>query len=343
MNKILTVFCFLLIMLPLFSAETDSLKTKQESELLILPFGFYTNETSVALGIFSQYRFHDNNQIFGNAVYTFNNQLMFFSITEINSATISFYDAFKIKVYYSEFYGFGNNTEKDDSFSYKYFQVDNYFEAGKNILSNTRVSLALNNFFHNPKNKMDLFGYDLSEKNQFANGIGASCRFLKITDNFYRDGVNIKSSFLFYPEFFGNTGQFSIFDSEAGLFKSFNQSALNTLLSARFSFGDVHPEKLSAVGGTKILRGYPDKRFTDKNLLSLQTQYDFRIYREFALCVFLAAGDVFGEFSDMSISKAKIGYGGGIIYEFRKLVMRVEAATSLEKNLEIIITGNRAF
>jgi len=328
----------------LFGSPADSLNTEEiNKKFLILPFGFYTNETSVGLGLFSQYRLDESSKLFGNAVYTFENQFMFFSIVELNTEKNAFYNTFKIKDYYSDFYGFGSDSELDGAVKYRYFQIDNYLEAGKKTSRGAVISVAVNNFFHMPEDKKELFGYIAKENWQLANGIGASVKYSDVTDDFYRDGVSLRSSFLVYPEFLGTWEYFSTFDNEAGFYNSFNESSLSSLVSARFSFGEVHPEKLSVAGGSKILRGYPERRFIDNNLVAVQSQFDFRIYRSVAAAVFVGAGDVFEEFSDLALDRIKTGYGAGIIYEFRKLIIRVEAATSPEENIEIIITGNRAF
>jgi len=343
MRIYLCIFILFLKTASIFGAAIDSLHAEPDNKFLILPFGFYTNETSLALGVFSQYKTENNFNIFGNAFYTFKNQFMFFAITDFNSENIYVYNTFKTKDYYSDFYGFGNESQQDNPADYRYFQIDNYFEAGKKTGQKTFISAAVNNFYHIPKDRKELFGYDREKYDHLANGIGFSIKYYDVSDKFFRDGISIRSSFLFYPEFLGSWEQFSVFDSEAVFFTSFNQSALNTLVSGRFTFGEVHPEKLSFIGGSRILRGYPEMRFIDKNQIAVQTQYDFRLYKSISACLFIGTGDVFGEFSDLSVRNIKTAYGAGLIYEYRNLIMRVEAATSPEKNFEIIITGNRAF
>jgi len=343
--KVFVFICLLFVKASgLFGSVADSLNTDINNKFLILPFGFYTNETSVGLGLFSQYRLDENSKLFGNAVYTFENQFMFFSIVDLNTEKSAFYNTFKVKDYYSDFYGFGNDSKLDDPVKYRYFQIDNYLEAGKKVLRGAVLSTAVNNFYHMPEDKKELFGYSGTGSGHFANGIGLSLKYSAVTlEDFFRDGVSLRSSFLVYPEFLGTWENFSIFDNEAGFYRSFKESSVSSLVSARFSFGEVHPEKLSVAGGSKILRGYPENRFIDKNITAVQAQYDFRIYKPVALGLFIGAGDVFDKLSDLALDRIKTGYGAGIIYEFKKLIIRVEAATSPEENIEIIITGNRAF
>lgn len=312
-----------------------------EKKFLILPFGFYTTDTSVGIGVFSQYAKDEENKVFGNTVYTFKNQFMLIVSADLKNDCFVFNNFFKIKDYYSEFYGYGNNTDSDDPLKYRFFQLDNTFEFGKMISERIKISAAVNNFLHITDDHKIQLGYDNYGGGNFYNGIGGSAEYKNISGDFFRDGFFMKALFLVYPEIIGNPNQFFVCDFEAGFFKSFNKSAFNTLLSLRSTAGDVHPEKLSRIGGTKVLRGYPDNRFIDYNLAALQTQYDFRIYKDFSGCVFIGCAEVFEMPNDISYLKA--AFGAGIMYKYKNLIMRFEAATSPEKNIEIIITGNRVY
>ncbi|MDD4204862.1 MAG: hypothetical protein PHH55_02180 [Candidatus Delongbacteria bacterium] len=325
------------------NSSADSLESK-EKYLIILPFGFYTSDTSVALGLFSQYKFNEKNKIFGNVIYTFKNQLMLFLITDIYSGNSIIYNKFKIENYYSESYGIGIGSETEGKYDYRYILVDNLTEAGKFIRKNTSLSIVSDNFYYKPNDSKDILANAYSPENdQYANGIGASVKYSDVSDKFFRDGSFSRLSFIYFPEFLGDLKEFSVLSSESGYYRSFNQSALNLNFLTRFAFGSPHPQKLSYIGGSEILRGYPEKRFIDRNMWALQSQYDFRLYKKLALCAFVSAGSVFDGYDDISMKNVKAGYGGGLIYEYRGLVLRIEAATSAEKDIQIIATGARAF
>jgi hypothetical protein len=205
--------------------------------------------------------------IFGNAVYTLKNQFMFLTITDKKAGNILWHNTLKIKDYFSEVYGIGNNTSPDDKIKYRYFQVDNRIEAGKETSKFSSLSATINNFVHSPESEgkyADRLSLAYSEKKtHYSNGIGATFKYSNVTKKFFRDGMHFKSSYLFYPEALGNILQFSVFEAEAAHFKSVRESAFNTLLSARFTTGDPHPEKLSYIGGSSIMRGYREIRFLD--------------------------------------------------------------------------------
>ncbi len=322
--------------------EQDSLNVS-EKDFIILPFGYYTNETSVAIGLFSQLKFKEKNRIFGNFIYTLKNQIMLFMITDYHLGNIIFYNKLVTENYFAESYGTGSLSNLKDKFDYRYIKLESYLETGKNIFRNSSVFIATDNFYYRPYSDDKLaISYDDS-RDQFANGIGLSVKYSDITDKFFRDGILYKAGYLFYPDFFGNLKEFSILEAETAFFVTFRESALNTHFTTRYSFGTPHPEKLSTLGGSEILRGYPSKRFADKSIWAAQIQYDIRFYKDLSLCCFASAGDVFSRFSDITIKYTKVGYGGGILYEFKGLAVRMEAATSREKEIQIIVTGNRAF
>ncbi len=315
-----------------------------DNKFIILPFGFYTSDTSVALGLFSQLKLKDSDNIFGNIIYTFKNQLMMFAVTDYHQGDKIIYNKLKAENYYSESYGTGISSGTRDKYDYRYTMIDIHTDFGQNIRKNTGLFVSINNFFYSPKDGKDsLANIYSTEKYQFANGIGTTLKYSDVNDKLFRDGSFARLSLIYYPALFGNLKDFSIAKFEAGKYISVNESAVSLNFLTRFAIGSPHPEKLSYIGGSEILRGYPERRFIDNNMWALQTQYDFRLYKNTALCAFISTGSVFDEYEGISVKNIKTGYGGGIIQEYKGLIIRIEAATSDEKNIQIIVTGNRAF
>ncbi|MFO7811024.1 MAG: hypothetical protein R6V47_06610 [Candidatus Delongbacteria bacterium] len=339
------ILSILLLSIPCILPSDQELKV--ENEFIVLPFAYYTTDTSFAFGIFAQYKFDEEDMIFGNTVYTLKNQFMFLGITDKKFANLFLHNTLKVKDYFSESFGTGNTTSLDDKIKYRYFQVDNMIEAGTKICRNSIISAAVNNFVHKPEQSgkyKDEMSVDYSnEDTQVTNGIGVSFKFSNVTRKFFRDGYFFRSRYLFYPSEFGNIDGFSVIETKGAYFRSIRESAINILLSSKFTTGSTHPEKLSYIGGSSVMRGYPEKRFLDRNMISIQTQYDIRVYKKISACLFVSAGDVFDKFDDLSIKKTKIGYGTGILYDFKGLNMRFDIATSSEKEIQIIIIGLRAF
>ena len=345
--RLLTFFILLALLSGIINCKETSDSPDNESSFIILPFAYYTSDTSFAFGIFAQYKFDEEDMIFGNAVYTLKNQFMFLGITDKKLGKTVFHNTLKIKDYFSEVYGTGNRSSPDDKIKYRYFQIDNTVGAGLNLGPNTVLSAMINNFVHKPEQNgkyTDVLSVAYSGKDtHFTNGIGVSFKYSNVTKRFFRDGLYYKYTYFYYPSALGNIEDFSVLDSETAYFRSIRESAVNTLLSARFTTGKPHPEKLSYIGGSSIMRGYPEKRFLDRNMVSIQTQYDIRVYKKLSACLFASAGDVFGELDDLSLKNTKFSYGTGLLYDFKGLNMRFDIATSSEKEIQIIIIGLRAF
>ncbi|MDA3884152.1 MAG: hypothetical protein PF638_00995 [Candidatus Delongbacteria bacterium] len=334
----------LLISVTLFTSllfsQTDS--TEIKGDYIIFPFGFYTTDTSVALGTFFNYNCNDEDKVFSNLIYTFKDQKIFFVITEKKIKNIFLENKFWLEDYYLEYYGFGNDTELGDEFKYGYFFLENRIDVGYEFIGSWKTFFSLNNFYYSPGyNSNDIS--ELEDKDIYSTGVGLKIRYDTVTDNFYRDGLLFENSFLYFPEFLGKSKTHNIFESQFAYYKSINESAINLQLITRIVGGEPHYHQLSSLGGSSILRGYPERRYVDRNMIAFQSQYDVLIYKAVSLASFLSFGDVFNEIDDLSVKNIKVAYGGGFIYKIKDLGIRVEGASSLEGNLSIIITGAKAF
>jgi hypothetical protein len=338
MLRIILVFIFAVT--TLLYSQVDS--TKTEGDYIIFPFGFYTTDTSVALGTFFNYNCNDEDKIFSNLIYTFKDQKIFFVITEKKIKSIFIENKFWFEDYYLEYYGVGNNTELGEEFKYGYFFLENLIDVGYNFYGEWKAFLSLNNYYYSPGfNSDDIL--ELYQKDIYSTGVGVNIRYDSVTDDFYRDGILFENSFLYFPESLGKSNSLKIIESQIAYSKSINESAINLQLVTRIVGGEPHYHQLSSIGGSSILRGYPERRYVDRNMMAFQSEYDFKVYKAVSLASFLSIGDVFDNVDNLSLKNIKLGYGGGMIYRIKDMGIRVEAASSLEGNLSIIITGARSF
>ena len=84
--------------------------------------------------------------------------------------------------------------------------------------------------------------------------------------------------------------------------------------------GDVPWSLLSMAGGSNRLRGYYEGRFRDKSIISIQAEIRQRLFGRNGMVAWIAAGNVFPEFSDFSINQTLISYGIGYRWEFKKRI-----------------------
>jgi outer membrane protein assembly factor BamA len=88
---------------------------------------------------------------------------------------------------------------------------------------------------------------------------------------------------------------------------------------------------MQTLGGSDSLRGYPDFRFRDKNMVFLSTEYRWEPAPAVELVLFYDTGKVFPEASDFGFNDLKHGYGFGIRFKTEEnTVMRLDIGHSKE-------------
>ena len=334
-----------------FAEQGNSSKNSEnKTEYLILPFGYYTEATSLGFGIYSMFLFKENKNkdrsfLRSDLSYTLNSQIIF------RYKSYFFFDKSRLSIssniqkFISNYYGLSNNS--DISYDpYSYFSAElrlNYFKKLYNKLSYVLIyDLDMVQVLKDDSGvlKNDGFYYD---DLKFNNSIGLGLNYEKISKKFFRRGLSSDLTYIVSSKFFGSNNNFSILSTDVKYFLPYKQSSLNLQFVTRFSFDDVPLTKLSTLGGTYCLRGHPDKRFIDKNMFAFQSEYDLRLYKKIAGSIFYSFGDVFDPFSDLKFNKIKQGFGLGILYDLMGTAIRIDVATSPEKEIQIIATGSRAF
>ncbi len=114
---------------------------------------------------------------------------------------------------------------------------------------------------------------------------------------------------------------------------------------AAFTAGDVPFFQFPQIGGSRRLRGYPDGKFRDQNLLIAQAELRFPIFWRFKGVVFGGGGSVFGKRGETA--KFRPNGGAGLRIEFdrrQKLHLRVDYGFGEGKgNSGVYITLGEAF
>jgi outer membrane protein assembly factor BamA len=75
------------------------------------------------------------------------------------------------------------------------------------------------------------------------------------------------------------------------------------------------------VGGPETLRGYRERRFTDRNLLLLQAEYRYEVFAALDMALFFDAGSVASRVSDLRLDEMKTDYGIGFRFGTRENVV----------------------
>ncbi|MBK9733724.1 MAG: BamA/TamA family outer membrane protein [Saprospiraceae bacterium] len=99
-------------------------------------------------------------------------------------------------------------------------------------------------------------------------------------------------------------------------------------------------------GSPKLVRGYIDRRFIDKNILVLQTEYRYPIYKRFQGVAFFASGNVASTFSHLIKTGFKSSFGLGFRFTLNKtdrVRLRVDYGRTLHEGGSFYVTINDAF
>lgn len=121
---------------------------------------------------------------------------------------------------------------------------------------------------------------------------------------------------------------------------------LATQLTTATIQGDPIFYDLLFFGSPKLMRGYQDRRFIDKNMLVLQTEYRFPIYKRLQGVTFVSSGSVSDQYLDLFSNPYKWSYGAGLRFVLNKkdrIRLRLDYGLTTNEGGAFYITVNEAF
>ena len=105
-------------------------------------------------------------------------------------------------------------------------------------------------------------------------------------------------------------------------------------VAADFNLGNVPFHQMAMLGGLVRLRGYYEGRFRDRNAIVTQVEWRMMpVVWRFGLTAFVAAGQVFDEFSNIRFDGIHWTAGGGIRYQLNKeerVHIRLDAGAGID-------------
>ncbi|MBS1559164.1 MAG: BamA/TamA family outer membrane protein [Bacteroidetes bacterium] len=100
--------------------------------------------------------------------------------------------------------------------------------------------------------------------------------------------------------------------------------------------GTVPVRSMANIGSNSIMRGYYEGRYTDNNLVALQSEYRFPVYKRFGMVFFAAAGRVASTADNLiTLSSLKPSLGTGLRYAIdpkEKLNFRFDVGFGQQSN-----------
>jgi len=320
---------------------------KNNLGITLLPIIYYTPETKLAFGFggLFTYRFGlffkqaRPSSLFVAAMYTQMKQFTLQLKPEIylqnNSLFLS--GNFLAERFPSKFWGVGANTEDtlEEIYTPETYSMEIGFQkillASAGVYLGVKYHLERTRIVEKEPGKLIDQGVILGSQGGFLSGVGFIINFDNRDNIFYPTQGYYLQAYCFWNDGFLGS-DFDYFSLKFDL-RNYIRLAENQILAIQLildtASGEVPFYKLPRLGGDTILRGYYQGRYRDKNLLALQAEYRFPIWKRVSGVAFVAAGNLADRLRNLSWDNLK--YAGGFGFRFKiipkeKVNLRVDFA-----------------
>jgi outer membrane protein assembly factor BamA len=318
----------------LYSLNAESEKSKPDSSdiarfgIIPLPIFFYTPETRLAGGALLNIYFREPSSnaesrpssIMPDIIFTQNKQFIIEVSGDIYWNNQNYFNHIytSFKRYPNKFYGIGNDTPAENEEDY----TPRLLSLELSILKRISPSLYIGTGFEYETSKITEYEESgIMSSGEIWGSEGGKTAAIKLQlsqDN--RDNVFFpgKGSFIqfdwrIYHEMVGSEYRFQKWIIDLRKYYSIFQSHI-LVVQGYFSAisGEAPFNKLSLLGGGKLLRGYYEGRYRDNNLLIFQAEYRLHLWWRFGIVSFLGIGDVSNKLKYFKINEFKPSAGLGI-------------------------------
>ena len=352
-------FTLFLINTPVFS-QKDSIKSKK---LLVFPVIARSIETGLSFGAAGSltYRFNSKDSVSRTSnlqllvLYSLKKQL----VTAVNGS--QYFDKEKyilneqisFSSFPDKFWGIGKNTSDDAEEPYKFNQLYIYLHLLRKVAPHFFIGALyeMQNVWDISYVPGGLFDQQniVGKEGYLISGLGSSLTFDNRNNAFASDrGFFGQFSFNHFDKFFGSDFNYTnfVFDLRKYIPIRNNQVMAFQLFSFSNTGKEVPIRSLASFGGASRMRGYYEGRYKDQQLLILQTEYRFPIYKRLGAVVFGGTGNVSKIFADYSLTEFKYSFGGGIRFALdkkEKLNLRVDYGIGQGTNSGFYLQLGEAF
>lgn len=320
--------------------KREILKT-HKTRVNIFPYLFYTPETELAFGVggiitfyTSEYALLRPSKITLSGYYSTKKQYKITLSPQMYFARNNLFLSANLDYgyYVDKFWGIGSATPDIDG--------EEYISSGWGIELNLQVPPLLGyigryvghtktgiiyDYFNNTIEDKKSNPYLLSgEITGSEGGISSGLGLIWVWDNrdhiFYpaRGGYHQVKT-IFYQKAFGGSFDFNRYEADLRQYFAIQQTnVLAFQVFASFVRGNPPFNELSVLGGQRIMRGYYQGRYRDKNYLAGQAEYRRHLWRRLGFVAFAGLGDVESEMKDFRIKSAKFSGGFGLRFLFNQ-------------------------
>lgn len=337
--------------------DTTRTDTTNVNSFSGFPVLFYLPETSLAFGALGASTFNIGkqkswrpSQVILSFAYTLKKQVLIFAPYELYyredwkmEGELGYYK------YFYNYYGIGSNSKKEDLESFnanfpRFINTLSYRVTPSNFVG-VRVHLDAFKLKNQDSLLLKESPTGINGGTLFSTGLTYS---LDTRDNifyprkgFYVNFISEFSSKKMISEF-----DYSLFQVSASHYYQFRENhILASNLTTGTLVGDAPFFSYLYMSSSKLARGHADRRYIDKNMAVLQTEYRFPIYKRLRGVAFGTLGNVGTNYGSIFKTNLKLTGGAGLRFQLNKKVMnhlRVDVAGSRE-GVQFYITIGESF
>lgn len=324
-----TILLLALLLLGGEAVKAQSTADSSDANLVALPIVFLTPETSWGFGAASVYTFRlageprstRPSQLQLGGAYTLENQILLYLPFQLfwQEEAYNTYGEVGYYRYTYFYYGIGNSFESYEGelfdlayprvrLNLAYKAVGEWYLGLRYWLDNMRVSNTAQEGLLESNRPTGIEGGLLS-------GVGPLALLDQRDNVFYpTEGNYLEAGVLYNGSALGSDFDFTKFTVDARKYWSKEDSEAVLALNAYLEFNTGQPPftHLAMVGGTRLMRGYYQGRYRDRQMGILQGAYRFPIVWRFKGTVFGALGNVAGRIADFRLDNTRYALGVGL-------------------------------
>lgn len=345
MRKIAILFLSLFFLSHL-AAQSDSLKNPNRLKVIGLPVVFYSPDTRFGGGAGGLLTFNfksdslnaRRSSVTVGAVYTQLNQLLLYFPFQLFPKNQAYWVSGELGYFRYVFNFFGTGNVENPKYTERYKTEPNYIEKYSATFPRIRFNFAKKvrpNLFVGVRYAFDDFTF--TQKDSTASSVLLDSK-LTGANGGRVSGVGLQTNYdsrdrLFYPTkgwvaeafvytegaYSGSDFNYQRLSADVSHYVSMGKNVLAVNAVAVFSTGDVPFHQMPVIGGTKRMRGYFEGKYRDNNLLIVQSEYRFPIYKRFGGVAFGGLGQVSDKVENVVSSPIRYNFGAGVRFTLDKI------------------------
>lgn len=321
---------FFMMALLIISSSGAAQSVKRKVSTFPFPIIYYTPETKLAYGIAGTVTFRYGNDslnkkpstILAGIAGTQNRQFLIYTQYQLFLNGFYLFGEAGYYKYNYFFYGTGNNTVTEELYAVNYPRIKinaaykwiPHFYAGLGYqyesynIKNTTINGELNK------------GLIPGSTGSVVSGLGVQTVYdTRDSVLFPTKGWFANASFMVNGKYIGGNYNFNRFVLEVSAYKKLTSKLMLAVNSYNSIItGNAPFQQLSQAGGNKLLRGYYQGRYMDKNMMALQTELRFPVYKRFGAALFGSSGVLGGDVHFLDFNQMRYSYGAGFRFTINR-------------------------